>query len=373
VTSRPAITEIQEKKASPVKWWAVVGAAVVGLILYDWIDWLASGDAHATPKGPSKMPGWMLTADRIQEGVVIGFFVAAIYFFIIKPWRREHRLTFDGMLIIAWTSMYMLQDPWENYTRITYSYNSGFFNLGCPQCHVPGWLSPGGHGAHQFAEPLLFIGLMYGGILFLGTVFCCGVMRRAKKRWPTLGTTGLIGIALGTMFLLDFVLEIPAMRMGGWVWWWAGPKSLTLFHGKFYQQPLFEAVFWGLTWGAAACVRYFKNDKGQSLAERGIERVGASSKQKNALRVLALVGALNVVMLVCYTLPYQFFGLHDRATPASICSKSYFTNLMAGPGTNEACPGPQIPISVGSQSARVAPNGTLYTPSQLPVQLPANK
>ena len=357
VAARPSITTTETRKAKAVKWWAVVGGGFVALIIYMWTSWLVQGHAHAVP-GRENIPTWMLVADRVQEGIVIAFLVAAIWYFGVKPWRKERRVTLDMLLIGAWLLTYMVQDPWENFTSITYSYNAGFFNLGCPQCHAPFWNSP---NPQNFGEPLIFIGLMYPGVLFLGTVLACKVMDKAKARFAGIGTAGLMGICFGTMFLLDFLLEIPAMRFGGWVWWWAGPQWGTLFKGQYFQQPLLEAVAWGFCWGALACLRYFKNDKGQTVAERGIEKIKATPKQKTALRLLALVGAMNVIFFFCYTLPYQVFGLKASQTPDSICGKSYFNTGLAGPGTSYACPGPDTPMG-RKHSVRITPDGKLYVP-----------
>ena len=61
-------------------------------------------------------------------------------------------------------------------------------------------------------------------------------------------------------------------------------KPLTLWYGHYYQFPIYEAVFSGLWWAALACLGYFLNDKGQTIAERGIDRVQVSTKRKAWIR-----------------------------------------------------------------------------------------
>lgn len=39
-----------------------------------------------------------------------------VYYLIVRPWRRERRLTLDGMLVIGFASIYW-QDPLANYTQ----------------------------------------------------------------------------------------------------------------------------------------------------------------------------------------------------------------------------------------------------------------
>lgn len=129
--TRPPIGVGETRLATPVKWWAVLGGGCVALIVYMWTRWIVDGHARAVP-GRDGIPSWMMVSLRVLELIVIGFLVAALWFFAVKPWRRERRVTLDMLLIGAWLLVYMLQDPWENFTSITYSYNAGFFNLGLP-------------------------------------------------------------------------------------------------------------------------------------------------------------------------------------------------------------------------------------------------
>ena len=55
------------------------------------------------------------------------------------------------MMVISWSTMYLIQDPWVSYSQTTISYNSTAVNLGCPQCHVPGWQS-----SQALAEPIIW-------------------------------------------------------------------------------------------------------------------------------------------------------------------------------------------------------------------------
>lgn len=132
--------------------------------------------------------------------VVIWAALVVVWKVLVQPWRRERTLTFDGMFLIAWASAWAMQDSWFNYTRQWFNYNAALFDLGCPQCEVPGWQSP--HG-DRVAEPLFVLSLYMLSLyiaLCMGCVLCNKVMRAAKARWPRLGTVGLIGVALGTGF-----------------------------------------------------------------------------------------------------------------------------------------------------------------------------
>jgi hypothetical protein len=331
---------------------------VIGLVAYMWLDWLISGDAHPVPTGKTPEPLWMEICIHGLEVVSLGFVARAAYGWVYKPWKRDRVIPTDGLMMGAWLITYMLADPWENYTAITYSYNAHFINLGCPQCHMFGWNSP---NPNHMAEPLLFIGGMYPGMLFLGTVFSCWAMRKVKGRRPHTTPMGLVGVAMVAMFIWDFALEIPPILAGAWVWWWGG-GSTSLFSGHYFQQPILEAITWGACWGLIGSVRYFKNDKGETLFERGADRMALGSRGRTGVRFLALTGGISTMMVLGHFLPYQFYATHAHATPQAICSKSYFTTGLAGPGTHYACPTPGAPIPLRGSAARIDPQGTLYVP-----------
>jgi Spirocyclase AveC-like len=364
-STRPEIGDVKARTTKPVKVWAGIGVAWLALIVYQWADWLFSGHAKATPKGPSVAPDWMVVSARVWEIAVVVLSVITIRHFIVRPWRRERRLTLDGMLIIAWVFSWFAQDPWLSYSRQFFNYSSLFWNLGCPQCHAPGWLTP--HG-ERMTEPIVWIVGVYISILFTFTVACNWMMRKAKQRWPRLGKAGLIGVAVLAFIAVDVVLELIFLRFG--LYHYGGAiRWLTIFHGHYYQYPIYEGIFWGGTWALLACMRYFKNDKGETLAERGIDEVRATPRQKSVLRLLAICGLLNTIYFVGYNVPITWFQTHADSFPQDVLNRSYLTNMMCGPGTDTACPGPRVPMPVGEDSARLAPDGRTIAPAGVPVDV----
>lgn len=365
-TFTPTVQPIAPSVTSkPVKAWAFVGGLFVCLTVYCWVAWVLSGDARPTPRGPSSAPHWQVVSARIWEfGLAAGALILA-YHFVVKPWRRERRLTLDGMLLLIWVQLWALQDPWINYTVQVANYSSILTNLGCPQCHVPGWQSPNGA---NMTEPLLWGPGAYVCGLFTVTLLCNAVMRRAKQRWPQLGTLGLVGIAIGFCALVDLTLELS------WIWsglyhMGGGIRSFTIFHGRWYQLPLNEVLLWGLTWGLLSSLRYFRDDKGRTYAERGIDEMRLGQARATGLRGLALCGVMNTLFLVGFNVPQQWFSTHADSFPASVIDKSYLTNMMCGPATQYACPGPRVPIAVGRDSGHATPEGTFRAPAGLPIQV----
>ena len=355
----------QVNRARPVLWWAAIGAAFMLLTVYAWSDWYLSGHAVPTPTGPTPVPEFQRIAARCWEILFTGFALFAIYHFIYKAWRQARGLTTDGMLLIAWYTLWLLQDPWLSYTQNWFSYNAVFVNFGCPQCHIPGWQATG--VKENLPEPILFMGGMYIGVLFPATVLTCYLMRGAKQRWPQIGTAELIGFAIGSMAIADTIAELIWLRMG--LYSYTGAiRSLSVFGGHAYQFPLYQAVLWGGVMGAASCVRYFVDDKGLTVAERGIDRVQGGVRKKALVRLLAIIGIIQSIMFV-YNVIFQWFGTHADPFPQEILDRSYMTAGMCGPGTNTACPGPQVPIPVGPNSARLTPEGQLFAPIGVPTQI----
>lgn len=356
---------VVERKARPVVCWAVIGAGCVALTVYMWTSWLVKGP-EASPQGPDETPRWMDVSLILWQIVFPLAALAVIYFFLVRPWIRQRTLTFDGMFVIAWFSAWAMQDSWFNYSRQWFNYNSALFDLGCPQCEVPGWQSPNGE---QLAEPL-FTASLYVFALFMGCLLCNYVMRRAKERWPRMGVLGLVGVAMATMAVADLIAEVVWARTGTYSYVAAIPE-ISLFSGNYYQFPVTQMIIWGFPWAFIACMRYFRNDKGETLAERGASELRLSTRKKTGVRLLATIGLLNTIFFCFSNIPNQFFGLHAGDVPRSVIQDhSYFLNGQCGPGTDYACPGPRVPMPVGDDSAHLRPDGSLSAPDGVPDQTP---
>ncbi|HEX9684078.1 MAG TPA: spirocyclase AveC family protein [Acidimicrobiales bacterium] len=354
--ARTMRTVEEAQPAKPVKWWAAVGVAFIALEAYVLAHWIISGNATRTPTGSTPVPGWMTVMAHTWEAAGVVALVWTIYHFVVRPWRRERRITVDGMLVLTFFTLFW-QDPLLNYSQTFATYNSTFINFGNWAASLPGWLGPNGN---LFAEPIIWTAPVYVYASMGGVLLANLVMRKAKQRRPSLGTPGLIGVALVFCMGFDFVIETVWMRLG--IYTYAGAIDwLTLFSGHYYQFPIYEVVLAGGMFAAFACLRYFQNDKGQTVAERGIDEIQTSTRNKSWLRFLATVGIVNVLMLATYNLPMQWFGTHADPWPEDITSRSYLTNGLCGPGTTYSCPGPGVPIP-RPDSLHLSPSGELVDP-----------
>lgn len=343
----------------PVKAWALVGLAFLTLYGYIVAKWLTGPHTQRVDAGPSEVPGWMKTAYDIYLPLGIVAMVGVLYWFIVRPWIRERRVTTNGLMVIVFV-ISVIQDPWLNYYVPVATYNTHLWNAGSWVNDVPGWQSYGTAG-HQMTEPLLFSVPMYVYALLPLALLGTWIMRRAKARCPNIGTLGLLAVCFAALGTIGMVLEIAFLQLGFYGYRSATPE-LTLFHGHFYQYPVYEMPFLGAWLTSFSALLYFKNDKGQTLVERGVDQLRASAAQKVALRFLALTGAMSVIFLVTYNVPWQFFALKNEAWPADVQNRSYLTSGMCGPGTDRACPGPDLPIAL-QDSAHFDPQGRIVVPS----------
>ena len=357
LVSHPNKAAVGARGTQPIAVWALLGIAVIAVQAYVYGSWILSGDATPTPHGATPVPRWMTLSARGWEGASLIILVVILYRLVIRPWRREGQPRLDGILFIGFLSLYW-QDPIVDYVQPWFTYNTAFVNFGSWAPHIPGWVSP---NMHRLPEPLLFIGPMYGITVLLFARIGNAAMRRAKAHWPRIDKLGLVLVCLGTMMVMDVILE-PLWLRFGLISYPGAIEGWTLFHGKYYQYPLYQAPLAALFFGSFACLRYFKNDRGETLAERGLSTFRLSPGRKTGLRILAVIGACNLCFALGYNVPAQIFAIHSDVWPEDITKRSYLTDGLCGPGTDYACPGPGTPIN-RNDSSHLNPAGVLSTSS----------
>lgn len=361
-----AAAPLTERKMRPIKWWAALGALFLALQAVVWIRFFAMGQAQPAPKGPTSIPDWVAILARIWEVVHLVGGVGVVYWFVVRPWRRDRRLSFDGKLVLIWIQLWLLQDPMENYFVHTFSYNATFINFGNWVSAIPGAVNFRGHYS---PEPLLWVFGAYVLGMFLPMLVVCAGMRKAKDRWPQMGRLGLAAVAWVLIGVFLLTLEVLWIRTQQYSYMGA-VRWLSIFPGTPYQYPLYNWVLWTNFWTAMTCLRYFRDDKGRTVVERGVDDLKVSPRQSGAVRFLALLGVCNLMYLFMYNVPMNFFGMHADSYPKKILERSYMTSGVCGLGTDYACPGPRVPFT-RPDSAHATPDGRMVAPEGIPVQVPA--
>lgn len=351
--------DTQERQARPVVGWAIVGAMFAVLAAYIFIDYLFfSGNfPGSVDRGPDPMPTYMLVWCRIFEVLFLAGFIIFVYKVIYKPWRRDRRLSTDALFFVVFMGI-MWQDPLYAYSQASYTYHPAFVNIRGWGGSIPGYLMPNPETvpyplfAIIFAYPVVWLGMAMLG---------AWLMRRVKERRPEMGTFGLIAICYLAMVIVDLACEIPMIRFGFWTFPGA-IEGVTLFQGHFYQFPLYEAITFPIPLTLFAALYHFRNDKGETLVERGVSRLRVQGWRHTAIRFLALLGVANVIWLFGYNIPSILINHHQSDWPDDF-QTSYLNPGICGPGTEYACPGPSIPIN-RPNSIHIGPDGNAVMPDK---------
>jgi hypothetical protein len=353
---RPRPVPIDGSRRAAVQWWAYIGAAFLIFWAYVLIRWVTGPYLHHVSSGPDSPPLYMKIALDTWQIASVPIVAILVWRLLIRPWRRDGAVSFDGLVIPAALVM-ALQDPLSDYTGQVYNYNAYLVNIGSYVNDIPGWRSFGAPGA-QSGYPFFFHILAYGG----GVIFCmwfgCKIMSGADRRWG-LGTIQLVALCFVVMMVFDFLIEAVIWMPLGFYTMPGG--HLSLFPNSYMKYPLYENIVGAAWWTAWPALRYFKNDRGETLVERGVTDMPGSPRRKTALRLLALIGVFQIGYLVTYNLPIMLLWAPDPGVwPRAIQQTSYFNDHLCGAGTNRLCPGQGIPLTMDSW---VNTNGRLEGPA----------
>ncbi len=339
--------------STPAGLWAFAGAAGVAIAVVGWLQWIASDDFRASPKGPDPIPGWELSVVRAMEVVSVVVAIVFVWRLLVRPVLRERKLSFDGMLTIAAVTLWFY-DPMVNYLNFTFSYNRYFLNFASWTRFIPGWESPNQHLA---PEPVAFIGGGYVWWVCAAALIGCAVLRKVRDRYPRMSVLRSIGILFAVIVVLELATEIFFIRAGAWAFPGA-IRSMTLWAGSRYQVPLYEPVLVGVWCSGIAAFRYFRDDRGLSLAERGVERLRLPQRARTPVRVLAVIGAMHFWYIASYFIPYNALAVKADTFPAL---PSYLRAGICGTGTDYACPSEYVPVP-SRTSLHIAPDDPRLPP-----------
>ncbi|MBP2454914.1 spirocyclase AveC family protein [Mycolicibacterium lutetiense] len=383
LTKKPAVTEsiggiAELEKQGPsssnaFKIWATVGGMVLLLTLYLFIRWVTGPYFEPVSGGPSEPPMYMKIPLMANAVVLWIGLPVALWFFIIRPWVRERRITLDGMLLVSMGLM-MFQDPMLNYYSTWCTYNAWLFNQGSWAPHIPGWVAHEEPG-HTVPEPLLtnIPGYAYGVLLL--TIVGCLIMRKIKNRWPGISNLRLILVTYAIAFVFDFVMEALIMLPIGFYSYPGAIQSLSFNAGTYYQWPIYEGLMWGGVQTALVCLRFFTDDKGHTVVERGIDRLRGGFIKQQFVRFLAIFGGVSACFFLFYNVPATWLGMHADPWPEDVQKRSYFNPGICGEGTDRPCPNPDLPLPtkhsgfINHDGELVLPDG-VQMPTVVPIQVP---
>lgn len=332
-TSTPAT--LVPPRSNPIKLWAPIGFVCVATSTCGILAWLFSGP-EPTPPGPDPFIGWRIVVLRLAEVISLAVTAFMLWKYLFKSLVQERRLTFDGMFILALLPMYFM-DVTANYFNFSFAYNAHFVNLGSWANYVPGFEAP---RQHLLPEPLLYSLPMYTWWLFGEALFGCFVVRKVRSRFPTASSTLVFAAVFIAIFVVDFIGENILIRAGHYSY--AGVVGhLTLWAGSQYQFPIYESAMVATLGVGFTYLRYFRDDKGLSFVERGVESLHFTPRLITTTRYFAVAAFVYLFTIVGYFLPYNFFAMQED-TFADL--PSYLRAGICGEGTDYACPGREVPV-----------------------------
>ena len=331
-------THIQSVKYSQIIPWAILGAIFLLINIYVYGSWIGGEHFQTVHTGSDAPPQWMYLFARFIEIFTPLCFLFVCYEFVYQPWRRSGELSGDGLMVIALITMNW-QNTLPNYFIHTIYLNSVFTNWGSWYAYTPGWLSP---NMQNLPEAPLAWGLCYAcWFVFFPMILGAKAMRWAKQRFPNMGPVQLFLWFWLAFCCVYFPLEATFLRTG--LYAYAGViQSLAIWGGETYQYPIYELIGWALCWNIWATMYFYRDDKGLTWVERGVDHMKISQVGKKLLRLLALIGIFNLVFLVFANIPVALGGLNADPMPAGY--PSYLSNNICGSGTDFACPDPALPI-----------------------------
>ena len=141
--------------------------------------------------------------------------------------------------------------------------------------------------------------------------------------------------------------------------------------GTYYQWPIYEGLMWGGVQTALCCLRFFTDDRGRTIVERGLDHVRGGFVRQQFIRFLAIFAAVSACFFVFYNVPAQWIGMHSDPWPEDHLKRSYFNGGICGDGTDMPCPDPvcRYRPSAPATSTPTA-NSSFPTVPRVPVIVP---
>ena len=340
-SSLPGLDSAHHRGWPRAAWFALLGALILlfstGLV----ITWVSGPNFQRVPAGPDLPPTPMRICLDVGQVLIPVLALAFFCYFLIRPWLRERRVTFDGLMCIAALTVSMY-DPFSLFAQPWFAYNSYLLNFGTPLSEFPGWISLAEPG-RTVAWPVPVLPAFYVVSFVIIGILGCSVLNLLKRRSPSLGQVGLfVGVVI-IMGLFELLLEgVLFLPMGFWSL--AGGSYPITFPGHYFQLPANDFFHVFVVMVAMVYLRHAVNDRGQTIVERGMEQISASPVKQAGVRLLAMVAAIHIITFSLFHIPCIFWSLNSPEWPKDTTDRSYFQN-QCGPLMNRACPGPGVPMT----------------------------
>jgi hypothetical protein len=328
--SAPIDAATAERQWSWPHYLCLIGAPILALQTWTLTAWLLDGPHQITEFRDGHTHTWWAARCYETLGVLL---MVAMATYTVRQCRREGRLTFDAMYLICGMTMFW-SDLGVNLFGPAYLMSSNFVNLNNPLGHTPGMTNP---DIGRAPDPILFTICLESAGILAGMMLLCVIARRIKARNPNLSTAQLLLRLLGIGLLLDLAIEGPIIALG--LWTYPAPSWMSVGFGNGLKFPAAEMLSGAMVFLFLGLVRFFKDDKGRTIVERGIDHI--PPRRRAAMSLLALYAVTQIVAWGPSTwidIAYVPFEQQWPKTPAHLvndaCDAPGITGTRFGP-----CPG----------------------------------
>lgn len=283
---------------------AIAGVPVLVWNAWTVIAWLIDGPEAVTEFRDPGSVSWY-AARAIECGVVLASLLVIRY--LVRGCRRGGRfLTFDVMFCLAGATIFW-SDFGMNIFQPVFVASSNFVNVNNPCGHMPFVVNPDcGRGP----EPLLFFPLVETFLILALAIGVSKLVSRARRRWPGMSSAQSFAVIMAIAFAAS-TLEILVLALG--VWGYAGPRWMSFSPGHGAQYHAAVLLGTGLFFGLMVALYIVRNDKGQTIVERGLER--HRPRFRKAIALMALYTSVQFITWIPGNGPMILFSFYQDGWP----------------------------------------------------------
>lgn len=298
--------EIQNSVAKvTVTWWALWGVAITVFSLVVFGRWLLSPIQFQ----PVPLPAAVMSSDaiariRVLEGVSTFVALAALWVWLVRPWRRDGRAPIQGLVMLGALVGYVF-DTTINLDSYVMAWNVHSVNFGTWAAFFPGHTGP-----VRYAEALLWGPPMY---VYFGTLL--GALQFAVLRTlrPRTGFSIAAILSFVAAFVFDLIAEVSIIRFTEAYAWARVWGVLSLWPGQQWQFPLYESLLVAAYSSLYLWHQQSVDSQGETFIERGAKQL--PPRWQLPLRTLAAFGFAAVPILVYFGGFYLFSLAADVSAP----------------------------------------------------------
>lgn len=291
------------QQLTPAHVLAMWGVLLLSAQIYTWAGFFAHGPVSVTPEGPfDPLAYWGAKFFEAQALIML----AVVLTIVVRQCLREGRVTFDAQFCVAGALTYWC-DPIVNFFQPIFFNTAYYVNVRDWTGFLPFIVNP---DAGRVLEPYVSYFATYTVGFLTYAMLLNSIMRRVENRFPNVSIFSLFAVAFVAGALLEIVVEIIWLRLH-LISYPGAPDFLAIYVGDL-KMPWIEWFTGGLVFGTFSCVRYYVNDRGQRITERGLDQL--PKRMRVFVSTLAMMAILNSLMITAslmdavvglYSAPYR--------------------------------------------------------------------